>query len=150
MKFAAIAAMTTALFAAPAFADGHATGDAAEGENVFKKCRSCHMIVADDGTEIQKGGRTGPNLYGLYQRQPGSVEDFRYGDSLASIGEQGILEDGWDEENFVTYVADPKKWLAETLDDSKARSKMTFRLRDEEDAANVWAYLVSVGPQPES
>lgn len=150
MKFTAIAAVSIVLLAAPAFADGHATGDAAEGENEFKKCRSCHMIVADDGTEIQKGGKTGPNLYGVYQRVPGSVEDFNYGKSLASVAENDIMPDGWNEEQFVSYVADPKKWLAETLDDSKARSKMSFKLRDAEDAANVWAYLVSVGPQPES
>ena len=30
-----------------------------EGEKEFKKCKSCHMIVADDGTEIVKGGKTG-------------------------------------------------------------------------------------------
>lgn len=149
MKFTAIAAAAT-LFAAPAFADGHATGDAAEGENVFKKCRSCHMIVADDGTEIQKGGKTGPNLYGVYQRVPGSVEGFKYGASLASFGENGIMEDGWSEAEFITYVADPRGFLREKLDDSGAKSKMTFRLKDEEDAANLWAYLVSVGPAPES
>lgn len=34
-------------FAAPAFA-----GDAAKGEADFKKCKACHAIVADDGTEI--------------------------------------------------------------------------------------------------
>ncbi len=150
MKFTAIAALSTALLAAPAFADGHATGDAAEGENVFKKCKSCHMITAEDGTAIQKGGKTGPNLYGIFERMPGSVEDFRYGKSLASIGESGAVPDGWNEEQFVAYVADPKKWLQEVLDDPKARSKMSFKLKDGEDAANVWAYLVSVGPAPES
>ncbi|GFE64645.1 c-type cytochrome [Litoreibacter roseus] len=149
MKFPAIAVAATALFAAPAFADGHATGDAAEGENVFKKCRSCHMIVADDGTEIQKGGRTGPNLYGIYQRVPGSVEDYRYGDSLASISEEGLMPDGWVEEEFVVYVADPKAWL-ETKVEGNARSKMSYKLRDEQEAKDIWAYLVSVGPAPES
>lgn len=146
MKFTAIAALSTALMAAPAFADGHATGDAADGENVFKKCRSCHMIVADDGTEIQKGGKTGPNLYGIFERVPGST-DFKYGKSLAAVAETDVV---WNEEQFVAYVADPKGWLAEVLDDKAVRSKMSYRLRDAEDAANVWAYLVSVGPQPES
>ncbi|MGR3502098.1 c-type cytochrome [Pseudaestuariivita sp.] len=137
--------MTTLVLATPVMADGHATGDAAEGEKVFRKCKSCHMIVDADGNDIQKGGRTGPNLYGIYQRQPGSVEDFRYGDSLVEAGE--VLEGGWDEENFVAYVADPRGWLRETLDDNGARSKMSFRLRDEDDAKNLWAYLVSVGPE---
>ena len=148
MKFTALAAAAT-LLAAPAFADGHATGDAAEGENVFKKCRSCHMI-ADGDNVIQKGGKTGPNLHGILGRAPGSVDGFRYGDSIVALGEAGTLADGWTEAEFVEYVADPKKYLAARLDDSKARSKMSFKLKDAEDAANVWAYLVSVGPAPES
>ncbi|MEM9433363.1 MAG: c-type cytochrome [Pseudomonadota bacterium] len=146
MKRTAVAALTTTFLALPAFADGHATGDPAEGENVFKKCRSCHMITADDGTVIQKGGRTGPNLYGILDRVAGSA-DFKYGKSIVETGEAGLQ---WNETDFVTYVADPKKFLATYLDNSKAKSKMSFKLKDAEDAANVWAYLVSVGPQPES
>ncbi len=130
--------------AGPAFADGHASGDADAGERVFNKCKSCHMIVSDSGEDIVKGGRTGPNMYGLMGRVPGSVEDFRYGDDLVAAG--AMFPDGWNEEMFVAYVQDPRGWLRETLDDSKARSKMSFKLRKEEEAANVWAYIVSVGP----
>ncbi len=148
MKFTAIAAAAT-LLAAPAFADGHATGDAAEGENVFKKCKSCHMIV-DGDNEIQKGGKTGPNLYGILGRVPGSVEGFKYGKDIMKFTENGLMDDGWDEATFVAYVADPRAWLREALGDDKAKSKMTFKLKDEEDAKNLWAYLVSVGPAPES
>lgn len=148
MKFLSIAALGLSLMAAPSFADGHATGDAADGENVFKKCKSCHSIVADDDTVIQKGGKTGPNLYGVFQRAPGSVEGFKYGKSIVAAGETEAMADGWNEEQFVTYVADPKAWLKEILDDSKAKSKMSFKLKKAEDAANVWAYLVSVGPAP--
>lgn len=146
MKILSVAAGVLTLVALPAFADGHASGDAAEGEKVYKKCKSCHMVVADDGTEIQKGGKTGPNLYGLYQRTPGSVDGYKYGKSLLAVGEDGILPDGWNEEQFVAYVADPRAWLREVLDDKKAKSKMSFKLKNAEDAANVWAYLVSVGP----
>ena len=134
--------------AGPALADGHATGDAAAGEKVFNKCKSCHMIVSDAGDEIVKGGRTGPNMYGLFGRVPGAVEGFNYGDSLVQVGE--MFPDGWTEEMFVAYVQDPRAYLGETLDDSKAKSKMSFKLRKEEEAANVWAYIVSVGPAPEA
>ena len=44
-------------------------GDAVKGESDFKKCKSCHSIVASDGTEIVKGGKTGPNLYGARRRE---------------------------------------------------------------------------------
>ena len=77
---------------------------------------------------------------------PGST-DFRYGDSIIEAGEKGLV---WNEEEFLKYVADPKEYLAEYNDDKRARSKMAFKLRDEADAANVWAYLVSVGPEVEA
>ncbi|NNK79234.1 MAG: c-type cytochrome [Litoreibacter sp.] len=142
MKFTAIAALTTVLLAAPAFADGHATGDAEAGEKVFKKCKSCHMIVSDDGDVVQKGGKTGPNLYGIFGRAAGST-DFKYAKSIVAAGEKGLE---WNEAEFVAYVADPKKYLAAYLDDSKAKSKMSYKLKKADEAANVWAYLVSVGP----
>ena len=149
MKMLKTAAFGLALAAGPAFADGHATGDAAAGEKVFSKCKACHAIVDASGEAIVKGGRNGPNLYGVLGRQAGSEEEFgkKYGKSLIEAGEGGLM---WDEANFVTYVADPRDFLRTTLDDKKARSKMSFKLRDEEDAKNVWAYLVSVGPEPES
>jgi cytochrome c len=128
------------LAAAPLFAGGHAYGDAEAGEKVMKKCKACHMIVSDDDTVIFKGGKTGPNLYGLNERQAGSLEGYKYGKSIVAAGEAGLV---WNEAEFVKYVADPKAFLRETLDDKKAKSKMAFKLKDEEDAANVWAFIVS-------
>ena len=149
MKMLKTAALGLALAAGPAFADGHATGDAEAGEKVFSKCKACHAIVDANGEAIVKGGRNGPNLYGVFGRQAGTEEEFgkKYGKSLVAVGEAGLM---WDEANFVSYVADPRDFLRTTLDDKKARSKMSFKLGDEEDAKNVWAYLVSVGPEPES
>ncbi|WP_293447394.1 cytochrome C [Planktotalea sp.] len=128
------------LAAAPLFAGGHASGDAEAGENVMKKCKACHMIVSDDDTVIFKGGKTGPNLFGLNERQAGSLEGYKYGKSIVAAGEAGLV---WNEADFVNYVADPKAFLRETLDDKKAKSKMAFKLKDAEDAANVWAFIVS-------
>jgi cytochrome c len=119
--------------------------DAAAGEKEFNKCKSCHMIVADDGTEIVKGGRTGPNLYNIIGRKAGTVPDFRYGDSLVAAGEAGLV---WNEETFVAYVQDPKGFLAEYLGDSGARSKMSYRLRS--GMEDVYAYLVTVSPDADT
>jgi cytochrome c len=138
MKRIWIAACTSLLLTSPAFAEG----DIDAGEKEFRKCKSCHMITADDGTEIQKGGKTGPNLYGVIGRTAGTFEDFNYGKSLVAAGEAGLV---WDEETFVEYVQDPAKFLKAYLDDSKARSKMTFKLR--KGMEDVYAYLESVGPQ---
>ncbi len=119
--------------AAPAFAEG----DAAKGEKEFRKCKACHMIVADDGTEIVKGGRTGPNLYGVVGRVAGSYEDFRYGKGLEAAAEAGFE---WTQEAIAAYVADPKAWLGEQ--GYPEQSKMTFKLR--KGGEDVAAYLASV------
>jgi len=125
------------LVAAPVYAEG----DIEAGEKVFKKCKSCHMIVSDDETVIQKGGKTGPNLYGVIGRAAGSYEGFKYSDSLLAAGDAGLV---WDEEQFVKFVQDPRTYLREYLDDSKAKSKMTLKLK--KGMEDVHAYLVSVGP----
>ncbi|SLN34807.1 Cytochrome c-551 precursor [Pseudoruegeria aquimaris] len=116
-----------------------AAGDVAKGEAGFKKCKACHMI-ADGDNVIFKGGKTGPNLYGVIGRQAGSVEGFRYGNDLVAAGEAGLV---WNEENLVSYLADPKKFLQETLGDGGAKSKMSFKLT--KGAEDVVAYLASVG-----
>ena len=143
MKLLAATALGMAMLSTPIFADGHATGNAEAGQKVFNKCKACHMIQDAEGTDIVKGGRIGPNLYGLYTRVAGST-DFKYGDSIVQAGEAGLA---WDEANLVSYVADPKKFLAEYNDDKRAKSKMSFKLTNAGDAADVWAYLVSVGPE---
>lgn len=145
MKFIKLAALGFTLMAAPAFADGHATGNAEDGESVFKKCKACHSIIDTEGEVIVKGGKNGPNLYGLYNRVAGTNKDFakKYGKSLIETGEAGLM---WNEADFVTYVADPRKFLRTYLDDKKAKSKMSFKLKKEQDAKDVWAFIVANGP----
>ena len=83
--FKAITIASLAL-AAPAFAGG----DADKGAKVFKKCKSCHMIQDDAGNNIVKGGKTGPNLYGISGRVAGGLDGFRYGKSLKSVADSGL------------------------------------------------------------
>jgi cytochrome c len=126
------------VLSAPALAQ-----DAAKGESEFKKCKACHAIVAPDGTAIQKGGKTGPNLYGVVGRTVAST-DFAYGDSLKSVGAAGTT---WDEAALAAYVADPTAWLKEATGDAGAKSKMSFKLA--KGGADVAAYLASVAPASE-
>jgi len=134
MKYLAVAAAMMTL-AAPAFADG----DAAKGEADFKKCKACHAIVAPDGTEVVKGGKTGPNLWGLDGKIVGSTEDFKYGDSIVSVGAAGTV---WTAEEIEAYVGDPAAWLKEKTGDDKAKTKMTYKLA--KGAEDMAAYLVSI------
>ena len=141
-----IAAVIASVAAFPAFAGGHATGDAEAGEKAFRQCKACHMIADADGNEIMKGGKTGPNLFGVPGRTAGSG-DFKYKKSIVEAGEGGLV---WDEASFVAYVQDPTAYLKEVTGDDKARSGMAFKVRKEEDAVNLWAYIASVSPEPES
>lgn len=118
-----------------------AAGHVAEGEKITaKKCKACHMI-SDGDNVILKGGRTGPNLFGVIGRQAGTEEGFKYGDDLVAAGEAGLV---WDEQTLSDYIADPRAFLREYLDDGKAKSRMSFKLRKDDERAAVAAYLASI------
>ncbi|MDA7965184.1 cytochrome C [Ruegeria sp.] len=123
------------LLAVPALAEG----DAEAGKKTFNKCKACHLIADPAGEVIVKGGKTGPNLYGVAGRTAGTVEGFKYGDSIVLAGENGLV---WDEATFVEYSQDPKGFLKSYLDDTAAKSKMTFKLK--KGGEDVYAYIQSV------
>jgi cytochrome c len=110
-------------------AGGAAAQDAAAGEQVFNKCKACHTI--------EKGGpaRVGPNLYGVYGSTAGSDEDFapRYSNGLKEA------DFTWNEETLTPYLKNPR----EVIDGSR----MAFQLRDDQEVADVIAYLKSMSDQ---
>lgn len=147
MQRLTVLATAATLLASPVLADGHATGDAEAGERAFRQCISCHVVVDAEGETLAgRNARTGPNLYGIHGRPIGSVEDFRYGNGLTALMESGAV---WDEASFVGYVQDPTGWIRETSGDDSLRGAMSFRVRSEEDALDLYAYLVSLGGSEE-
>lgn len=142
MKTTLLPFALTAVLAAPAFAQ-----DIEAGKKVFNQCQTCHVVANEAGEVLAgKNAKTGPNLYGLPGRAAGTQADFTgYGDSLVALGASGFT---WNEADFVAYVQDPAKFLKEKTGDDKARSKMSFKLRKEEDAKNVWAFIASLSPAP--
>lgn len=136
-KFILLAATAVALgaaFGAPALA-----ADPVAGEEAFRNCKACHSVIAPDGTEIQKGGRTGPNLYGIIGRGIAADPDYRYGDSIAALGATGAV---WDAASFAAYTANPAAFLQSALGDDGAKSKMSYKLSA--GGEDVAAYLQSV------
>lgn len=96
--------------------------DAAEGEEVFKKCRACHQVG-----ETAKNA-VGPKLNGLFGRKSGSVEGFNYSEANKNSGVT------WDEPTFAKYIADPKGFMP--------GNKMAFAgLKDEKDVKDITAFL---------
>ncbi len=147
MKRIVAAAFGIVLVAGQAYADGHASGDPEAGDKAFRKCKTCHSIVSADGDTIVKGGKTGPNLWGLPGRVAGTEENFtKYKKAIVEAGERGLA---WNEDDFVIYAQDPQKFLRDYLDDNKARSGMVFKLKKEEEAADIWAFISANSPAPE-
>ena len=135
----------------PAIAESHdplaATGDIEAGAAAFaRQCVACHVVVNDAGEKLAgKNGKTGPNLFGVAGRTAGSVEGYRYGKSMLKAGsdEIGLV---WNEATFGEYVRDPTKYLRKVLDDRKARGRMTFKVKTEKVALDLYAFLHSLAP----
>ena len=101
-----------------------ASGDAAAGEKVFKKCKACHVVDAEKH-------KTGPHLVNIIGRVAGSADGYkRYSNAMKL---SGIV---WNEETLDGYLEKPNNYVRGT--------RMLFvGLRKEEDRANVIAYLKS-------
>ena len=108
------------------------------GDKTFKKCTACHAIIDGNGEVLRKGGKAGPNLYGVIGRTAGSAE-FRYSKALKAAGATGLV---WDEIELAAFILNPSAYLKETLEDKKARSKMSYKLK--KGGADVAAYLKSM------
>lgn len=106
--------------------------DAEAGANVFKKCKACHQIGPD------AKNKAGPTLNDLVGRPAGSISDFKYGKSIIAAGEKGLI---WTPEELANYLQDPTKYMKAYLDDKKARSSMSFKLKKEQDRFDIIAFL---------
>lgn len=105
------------------------TADAAAGEAVFAKCKSCHTI--DNGG----ANGTGPNLWAVVGRKPGSHAGFAYS---APMTEFGGKQPAWDYEHLSEFLKAPQKYISGT--------KMGFvGLKKPEDRINLIAYLHAQG-----
>jgi len=119
----ALAGLMIAVAPTIAFAEG----DAVKGKKVFKKCKACH--AAD-----KEKNKVGPHLVGIIGRAAGSVEKYKYSKGMkAKAAEIG----NWDEAKMAEYITNPKKFLG-------AKSKMTFKLKKEDQRNDVIAYLKSL------
>ena len=113
---AAAAAMTVAFGHA-----AHADGDAAKGEKVFAKCKTCHEIATDKN-------KVGPSLHGVIGRKAGTVAGFKYSEAMAGS------DVTWDATTIAEYVAKPKEFIP--------GNKMAFAgLKKQDEIADLVAYI---------
>lgn len=110
--------------AAPDFATVFAAADAAAGEKVFAKCKSCHKLDGADGV--------GPHLNGIVGKNKGTSAGYAYSDALAAL-----TAEVWSPENLDGFLENPKGYMPGT--------KMAFAgLPKIEERANLIAYLATV------
>ncbi len=101
--------------------------DAAAGAVVFKKCMACHAVGPNAPNKV------GPEPNGLLGRTAGSVAGYSYSQANRK---SGIV---WSEDMLTKYLRDPRGVVPGT--------KMMFAgLKNDDDAANVIAYLKQFGP----
>lgn len=131
-----LAAAAAAIVLTAGAAQAQDAGDATRGEVVAKKCMACHTF--DEGG----ANKVGPNLYGVMKRGVAKLDGYKYSDGLVAAAEK---QPQWTEAQLMDYLDDPTGWMRATLDDPKARSKMTFKLGDEQQRRDVIAYMASMG-----
>jgi cytochrome c2 len=100
-------------------------GNAADGAEVFKKCRACH----DVGPEAKN--KVGPMLNDMVGRTAGTVPQFAYSEANKTAGANGLT---WSEASLAKYLEDPRAFMPGT--------KMAFAgLKDPQDRNDLIAYL---------
>lgn len=116
----AVTALLALSAAAPSVA--RAEGDPANGEKLFRQCKSCHTVEAGKN-------RVGPTLHGLFGRKAGTVDSFAgYSEGLKA---SSIV---WDAKALDPYLASPKAVIPD--------SRMAFAgIAKAEDRADLIAYL---------
>ena len=126
----ALAAATTA----------SAGGDAEAGKKVFNKCLACHNIGEGATNKV------GPALTTVVGRKAGTFQGFNYSTTNKNAGGEGLV---WTEEAIAAYLPDPMAFMKKFLTDKGKPElyvdtpKMTFKLTDETQRADVAAYLKS-------
>lgn len=119
-----------AVFCTAAAADEF--GDPEAGKKVYNQCKRCHQV--GDGAKH----RIGPHLNGIFGRQAGTHDGFKYSKGLQRAGTHGLE---WHADTLNAFVENPRALASGT--------RMSFAgVKDEEDRLNLVAYLRTFSDDP--
>ena len=114
-----------------ALGEAYTQASVENGARVFRRCQACHTL--DEGAP----NRVGPNLYGVFQNAPASVDGFRYSNAFQNIDFE------WTAETMDEWLTNPRAFLR--------GNRMSFAgLRDETQRRDVIAYLAVQTHKPTS
>ena len=118
---ALVRACALALAVAGAAAMPAAAADPARGEQLWRKCASCHTLDANGRN------RAGPRLHGIFGRTAGSVPNYSYSEALRK---SGIV---WTDATLDAYIKDAEAFIPGT--------KMYGGLSQDADRDDLLAFL---------
>jgi cytochrome c len=99
MKRAIVLAISVSLAAVALPADAQ---DAANGQNVFNRCRACHAVGPGARNKV------GPQLNGVVGRRAAGVPGFNYSEAMRQAAGNGLV---WTEANLAAYLESPDIFL---------------------------------------
>lgn len=105
-----------------AYGEPYLGADLGNGERLWRRCQSCHTVEA--------GARhmVGPNLHGVFGREIGTAEGFRYSSAVEAA-------------DFVWSPAQLEQWLANPREFLPGNRMSFAGLRDENDRHDLIAWL---------
>ena len=106
-----------------------AQADAAKGERVATKCRSCHTFEQGERNNL------GPNLWNIVGSPRARLPDFNYSSAMRGYGGE------WTFDSLFEYLENPKAYV-------KGTSMSFAGIRRAADRANLLAYLRTKSDKP--
>lgn len=115
--------------------EAKATADPVRGHALAQKCQLCHSF------EPGRKAKFGPALFGIVGQQAGKVQNYKYGNALATASFT------WNEPELTEWICNSGKTIKKLTGDRNARTKMPNQNACGQKARDIVAYLGTLKAQ---